>query len=92
MKMSNRGYCCDDCFSKIAIRSTASAQLWVDLCEIQADCNLFGLAMKDFPALRILEILGFIVTTETPEIIVVKVLGEHEDDEGVYFCGGNCDE
>lgn len=67
-----------------------SAELWKDLCEIQLSHVVFGLEMEDFEEMRILENLGFVVTTDSPEIIIVKVLGEKKDLAGDYFCGGKC--
>lgn len=91
MKMSKPGLCCDSCFGQIARRSTVAARLWMDLCEIQLNSSLFGLRTPDFPALQLLEILGFIITTDVHDIIIVKVLGKHRDDIGTYYCGGNCE-
>lgn len=91
MKMSKPGLCCDNCFGSIACRSTSCARLWLDLCDIQNNTSSpFGLQLEDFPALRLLEVLGFVVTSENPHMIVVKVLGRQEDAYGAYFCGGKC--
>ncbi len=89
--MSEPGICCGECFDIIAKRSLKAATLWISLCEIQTNSSIFGLRTKDFPALRILEILGFIRTTDTPDIIIIKVLGQQEDNDGVFFCGGHCE-
>ena len=90
--MSKPGLCCDECFGMIARRSTGAAKLWLDLCEIQRHSQTFGLRTPDFPALRLLENLGFILTTEIPGIIAIKVQGQKQDALGTYFCGGNCSE
>ena len=90
MLMSKSGLCCDGCFRLIAKKNTVSAKLWLDLCEIQAQCNIFGLVMPDNSYLRLLETLRFITTTDTPSFIVVKVHGEQEDELGPFFCGGKC--
>lgn len=91
MKMSKPGLCCDSCFGLIAKRSTSAAKLWLDLCDLEITCgSLFGLKSSDFPTLRLLEILGFVLTTDTPQIIIVRVKGKRHDAMGTYFCGGTC--
>lgn len=90
--MSKPGICCDNCFGLIARRSTSAARLWLDLCDLQMNSQMFGLRTQDFPTLRLLETLGFILTTEIPGIIMVKVQGRHDDPLGTYFCGGKCGE
>jgi hypothetical protein len=90
MKMSKPGLCCDECFDLLAKRSPRAARLWLDLCEIQNTCALFGLKIHDNELLQLLEILSFITTTDTKEVIVVKVHGKVEDTLGSFFCGGNC--
>jgi hypothetical protein len=92
MKISNSGICCNECFDLIARKSTLSAKLWIDLCDLYLKSNVFGLRSKDFKELRILELLEFIITTETSDFILVKVLGQCVDHQGVYFCGGYCNE
>jgi len=90
MKMSKPGLCCDDCFTLIAKRSAHAARLWLDLCEIQENCSLFGLKIEDNPMVQLLEHLRFITTTDTPEVMVLKVHGKRTDSLGNFFCGGLC--
>jgi len=92
MKMSKPGLCCDNCFGLIARRSTSAARLWLDLCDLQMQSQQFGLRTLDFPTLRLLEILGFILTTDIQGVIIVKVKGRVDDTLGTYFCGGKCGE
>lgn len=84
--------CCDDCFALLARRNTSAAKLWMELCEVQVKSEVFGLIMEDNAYLALLESLGFIVTTDMPDVIVVKVQGHHKDNMGSFFCGGNCRE
>lgn len=93
MKMSNPGLCCDDCFAMLAKRSTRAAKLWLDLCDAQRRYGIFGLVTPDTtPSLLLLEHMGFITTTDTRDLIVVKVHGQEDDQLGAFFCGGKCDE
>lgn len=93
MKMSRPGLCCDDCFALLAKKNTRVARLWMDLCEAQRRYGIFGLVTPDStPSLVILERMGFIVTTDTADLIIVKVRGEFDDEEEFFFCGGCCDD
>ncbi len=91
MKMAKPGICCDKCFDLIARRSTDAAKLWLDLCEIQEHVQVFAINSDDFLDLTTLENLGFVVTTDIPDFIVIKVLGHGEDGIGTFFCAGVCD-
>jgi hypothetical protein len=90
MKMSKPGLCCDECFGIIASRNVNAAKLWLELCEIRVKREIFALVTKNPQNLRILEILGFVVTTETKNFILVKVNGLRYDRVNIYFCGGRC--
>lgn len=91
MKMSKPGLCCDDCFAQLAKHSTKIAKLWLDLCEAQARYGIFGLLSPDStPSLVYLERNGFIITTDTSDLIIVKVRGELDEHHSFFFCGGNC--
>ncbi len=92
MKMSKPGLCCEKCFAKIAKRNTKAARIWLNLCEIQKTSSVFGIYMPDIPEFRVLEKLGFITSTETNEMILIKVHGKKVDSLGLFFCGGNCSE
>ncbi len=93
MKMSKPGLCCDSCFHIIANHSPNAAKLWLDLCDLQILFDdVFGLPSKEIALkLRVLELLGFIVTSETLELTMIKVNGKKADHVGVYFCGGQCE-
>jgi len=75
----------------IGKKDTRAARLWLDLCNIHLHSRIFGLLIPDDPSLRLLELMGFITTTETPHMIVVKVNGFHSDEDDSYFCGGSCE-
>lgn len=93
MKMSKPGLCCDECFAMLAKKNTRVARLWMELCDAQLRYGIFGLVSSDTsPSLLILERMGFIVTTDTRDLIIVKVRGEIDDQDGFFFCGGQCDD
>lgn len=92
MKMSKPALCCDDCFAMLAKNNTKIARLWMDLCEAQCRYGIFGLVSSDTtPSLVFLERLGFILTTDTRDLIIVKVRVERDEDDRLFFCGGQCD-
>lgn len=88
--MMKPGLCCDECFDLLAKRSTVAAKLWLDLCEIQEKCRIFGLRIEESAHLQLLEHLGFIITTDAEGLTVIKVFGKEEDSLGNFFCGGKC--
>ncbi len=88
--MSKPGLCCDKCFFLIAERNATAAKLWLDLCQVQENCLCFGLKLLDNPYLELLEELRFITTTDTKDMILVKVQGIAFDEAGAFFCGGLC--
>jgi hypothetical protein len=90
--MSSPGVCCDECFVRIAKVSTKAARLWLELCEAQKDHGVFGLVSNDSNAsLVILERMGFLVTRDVKDIILVKVSGQLDDQGEFYFCGRACE-
>lgn len=88
--MSKPGLCCDACYDLIAKRSDLAASLWLELCEIQIRSEVFGLKTPDSGHMQLLETLGYIITTETKEYIMIKVQGRNHDSLGDFFCRGNC--
>lgn len=90
MKMSEPKLCCDECFDIIAKESTTAAHMWLDFCEFQITLPIFCLVTPFLNSIKLLENMGFILTTETQDIIIVKVLGRKDDLAGPYFCCGRC--
>lgn len=91
MKMSKPGICCDDCFALLARKSTKVARLWTDLCDADHLYGIFGLVTPDsHHSLVHLEQMGFIVTTDTEDSIIVKVTKKNDQDEAFFYCGGIC--
>jgi hypothetical protein len=90
MKMSKPTFCCDSCFEMIARENAHAAKLWLDMCDLYLHSTLFGI-MEDSPSVRLLETKRFITTTETPNMLLVKVHGYQSDDESAFFCVGDCE-
>ena len=93
MMMSEQRYCCDRCFDSIGRRSVDAARLWLDLCELaqSSDPTLVWINTEPSPSLRVLEVMGFLVTTETDTQTRIRIKGESSDETGIYFCGGECE-
>lgn len=87
--MMNKVICCDECFASIGKRSTSAAKMWLELCALKVESGVFGLRTNDLPETRVLEVMGFITTSEFlngEEGMFVKVNGEKHN----YFCRGRC--
>lgn len=93
MLMSKKYACCHKCFAYIAKQSTIAAKLWLDLCILETRSlqkHSFHSQIEN-DAVRILEINGYIVTHEDDQEIIIKVLCQQEDEQGIYFCNPeNC--
>lgn len=92
MKMNNYCVCCANCLADIAKRDTAAARLWMDLCVLGLQRGSL-LAIRDdeqeHPFVRaalLLEQMGFILTTDQAEDIIVRLNGLTltKQDEPVY--------
>jgi len=91
MKMSNAFLCCDSCFEKIGMRSSRAAKFWIDLCAIYTkEEGTFAVAGVDDTLLRQLETMGYIVSTELYDHVLIKVCGQQEDTVGIYYCPRGC--
>lgn len=59
----------------------------MDLCAVHLKEGIVHLRTQDFPELRTLELMGFLVSTEEPQNILVKINGHrHTDDGQDVFC------
>jgi len=85
--MENDVIVCDGCFERIGKMNAPAAALWIDICEMIGDGQLMSIEAEDFEEMRILELLGHIVTSETDSKILVRLKGEKD----YYFCNGECD-
>ncbi len=88
MQMSKYFVCCEQCFETIGKRNTRAARLWMDLCAMRlATSEVFTLKTLDFPELRVLETLGFVVSTDKPQSIAIRIKGHMNTEDGQsFFC------
>jgi len=72
----------------VAKRNTNASRVWMDLCALSiTKGNVFKLELQDFPELRILELLGGLVSTDTNQGIIIRVNGHLKNTEGEdTFC------
>ncbi len=76
MEMSKSFVCCERCFNEIGNRSGRCVRLWMDLCAMYcARGGAFDILTPDLPYLRMLERLGFVISTENDYGLLIKVLG-----------------
>ena len=71
------------------MQSTDTAKFWMELCQLQMDCDFVALKTQDFDKLKFLEQSGYILTTDTDEYILVRVFIQ-TDETGPFFCTGKC--
>jgi hypothetical protein len=88
MMMSKYFVCCEKCFETIGQKSTNAARLWMDLCALRLqEGTIVSIRTQDFPELRILELLGFVVSTDKPQNVVIRINGHQLTNEGQdFFC------
>jgi predicted amidophosphoribosyltransferase len=85
-KSMNRYACCSSCLEHIAKINTNAARLWCDLCALpQTPILVHG---QDMPELRILEQLGYVVSTESAENLSIRLEGRHNfsEDLPTFYC------
>lgn len=88
MPMSKYFICCEKCFEEIAKTDTSASKLWMDICNNTIIDKSNVCALKDFPELRRLELMGFIITTDVEDFIEIKLIGLTKTPEGEDFiCG-----
>ncbi len=86
MEMSRYFICCNQCFETIGRRNTNAARLWMDFCAAKLKCGeIIELEMSDFPELRVLENLGFVVSTDRQNTIAIRVNGHMSNQDGEHF-------
>ena len=86
MTMSRYFVCCEQCFETIGKKSTKAAKLWMDFCALGLqESEIVVIENNDFPELRVLENLGFVVTTDRYRAIAVRVIGHGITEDGEHF-------
>lgn len=70
-------FCCSDCFEYLQSIDWLAARVWVELCMESTERKTPLIKVfNDHSSLRTLEKEGYILTTESPPHIKVKLLGE----------------
>jgi hypothetical protein len=88
MQMNRYFICCEKCFETICKRNTKAAKLWMDFCAFHLqERGLVILHSSDFPELRILEKMGFLISTDQKNSLAIRVHGQMRTTEGDnFFC------
>lgn len=86
MQMNKYFICCEKCFEKIGKRNTKAAKLWMEFCAMRLqEGGIVVLQSADFPELRVLETMGFLVSTDQHNSLAVQVNGHMNTEEGEHF-------
>lgn len=89
MTMTNKYFmCCEKCFEEIGKIDTRAARFWMDLCAMRLEYGeIVHVKSPDLPELRKLELMGFIVSTEKPNNLSLRIKGHcHNEDGEHFFC------
>jgi hypothetical protein len=88
MTMSDYFVCCERCAETIGMRNARAVRLWMDFCALRLQQGeVVLLRSHDFPELRVLETMGFLISTDQENFLAVKVRGHLHTSEGDhYFC------
>lgn len=83
---------CDKCYGILHKKSPITAHIWIDICEIdRITSGIFGVQRIYLPALRRLEVYGFLVSSENQDMIMIKPTCLKYSEDGDYYCGGLCE-
>jgi len=86
MQMSKYFICCEKCFETIGKKNTKAARLWMDFCAMKLqNGEVVEIETQDFPELRVLENLGFLISTEKKNSLAVRIKGHMSTEEGEHF-------
>lgn len=84
--MSKYIVCCETCFESLCKRHTGAARMWMDFCVAhKKKAGMIKVIGGDIPEVRVLEMLGFITSTEKPGYLIVSVHGHMLMDDGDDF-------
>lgn len=77
---------CEHCFNRLSEKSPLVAKTWMELCALAMTTGeVIATTNKDFPELRVLETMGFIVSTESTDGLTIRVLGHGNTISGEHF-------
>lgn len=86
MQMSKYFICCEKCFEMIGKRNTRAARCWMDFCAHYLEHGeVIFMKNKDFPELRILELMGFLISTDNKDGTAICVKGHMNTEDGEHF-------
>ncbi len=78
--------CCEKCFETIGKRNTRAAKIWMDVCCMHLNTGkVVFLKNQDFPELRVLEMLGFLISTDQQNGLAIRVNGHMSTEDGEHF-------
>lgn len=87
MKMSEYFMCCEHCFRTICQTDTTAAKFWMTLCKMCLDHGNIIISSGESPKIRILEQLGFLVSTERKSKVLMKLKDPYLNEVGLQeFC------
>lgn len=78
--------CCEKCFEIISQRNTRAARYWMDFCaHYLENGEVIHIKNKDFPELRILEMMGYLISTDQEDITAIRINGHMNTEDGEHF-------
>lgn len=80
--------CCERCFQDIAFHNTSAAKFWMDLCNLRLKRGEYVILMgQDNDELQILEHAGFIITSDMPHHVMIRIMCHMQTVNGEdFFC------
>ena len=85
---SKHFHCCELCLAELCKTHTNSARMWMDLCAYSVHKGqIMTFKSEDMTELNILENKGYLVTTESPGRVIIKMNGHFINEENDdFFC------
>lgn len=83
--------CCEKCLETIAKHSTSAAKFWMDLCSCHKENGPLVFMYNESDEVKELEKLGFLISTETKNGLLVQAVGTICTKGEVFFCAKMCD-
>lgn len=92
MMSEEKASCCELCFHNIAIEMPKAGLLWLDICDMCVHTDFVITNYRTFKELLFLENAGYLISTDREDYIIIKILNKQYDQDGLYFCRGDCGE